>query len=119
MSVISPVGLATGVDWLSSGRSLARYQRERIRDLVSDLALSVTACSASFSTISDSGEFSVILFSLVVAVSCSVVSFVPSFVFSMGFNHLALAKERYNQNRFPRLTYYLMFRIFSLMVVFA
>jgi hypothetical protein len=102
--VISPVGLATGVDWLSRGRSLARYQRERIRDLVPDAALSVTVCSASFSTISDFGEFSVILFSLVVAVSCSMVSFEPSFVFSMDFDHLALAKEGYNQNRFTRLT---------------
>ncbi|MBU61908.1 MAG: hypothetical protein CMI26_05345 [Opitutae bacterium] len=102
--MISPVGLATGVDWLSSGRSLARYQRERIRDLLPDTALLVTACSSSFSAISDFGEFSVILFSLVVAVSYSKESFEPSFVFSMDFDHLVRAKERYNQNRFLSLT---------------
>lgn len=62
VSVISPVGLATGGDWLSSGRSFARYQRERMRDLVDDASLSVTVCSALFSTSSDSGELSVIVF---------------------------------------------------------
>jgi len=102
--VISPVGLATGVDWLSRGRSLARYQRERIRDFVPEASLSVTACLASFLTISDCGEFSVILLSLVVEVYFSIVSIEPSFVFSMDFDHLARAKERYNQNRFPSLT---------------